>query len=48
MQWLDTEQPDFDKSYIEGEAPDARGRWLRMVEWEERGKKEEQKEMRHR
>jgi hypothetical protein len=33
MQWLDTEQSDFDKSYVEGEARDARERWLRMVEW---------------
>jgi hypothetical protein len=48
MQWLDTEQSDFDKSYVEGEARDARERWLHMVEWEKRGKKEEQKEMRHR
>jgi FtsZ-interacting cell division protein YlmF len=49
MQWLDTEQSDFDKSYIEGEARDARERWFRMVEWEKREeKKEEQKEMRHR
>jgi hypothetical protein len=45
MQWLDIEQSDFDKSYVEGEARDARERWLRMVEWEKReGKKEEQKE----
>jgi hypothetical protein len=49
MQWLDTEQSNFDKSYVKGEARDARERWLRMVEWEKRmEKKEEQKEMRHR
>jgi hypothetical protein len=48
MQWLDTEQSDFDKSYVEGEACDARERWFCMVEWEKRGKKEEQKEIRHR
>jgi hypothetical protein len=48
MQWLDTEQSDFDKSYFEGEARDARERWLRMVEWEKREEKEELKEMRHR
>jgi hypothetical protein len=49
MQWPDTEQSDFDKWYIEGEARDAREWWFRMVEWEKRGeKKEEQKEMRHR
>jgi hypothetical protein len=24
MQWLDTEQSDFNKSYVEGEARDAR------------------------
>jgi hypothetical protein len=38
MQWLDTEQSDFDKSYVEGEARDARERWLRMV-----GKREEKR-----
>jgi hypothetical protein len=49
MQWLDTEQSDFDKRYVEGEARDARERWLHMVEWERKEeKKEEQKEMRHR
>jgi hypothetical protein len=48
MQWLDTEQSDFDKSYVEGEARDARERWLRMVEWENREEKKEQKKMRHR
>jgi hypothetical protein len=26
MRWLDTEQSDFDKSYVEGEARDARER----------------------
>jgi hypothetical protein len=39
MQWLDTEQSNFDKSYVNGEARDARERWLHMVEWEKRGKK---------
>jgi hypothetical protein len=39
MQWLDTEQSDFDKSYVEGEARDARERWLCMVEWEKREEK---------
>jgi hypothetical protein len=50
MQWPDTKQSDFDKSYIEGQARDARERWLRMVEWEKREekKKEEQKTTRHR
>jgi hypothetical protein len=49
MQWLDTEQSDFDKRYIEGEARDATERWFCMVEWEKRKKKkEEQKEMCHR
>jgi hypothetical protein len=49
MQWLDIEQSDFDKSYVEGEARDARERWLRMVECENREKnEEEQKEMRQR
>jgi hypothetical protein len=41
MQWLDTEQTDFDKSYIEGEARDARKRCLRMVLWEKREEKKE-------
>jgi hypothetical protein len=46
---LDTEQSDFDKRYVEGEARDARERWFCMVEWEKREekKKEEQKEMCH-
>jgi hypothetical protein len=49
MQRLDTEQSDFDKNYVEGEAHDARETWFRMVEWEKKEeKKEEQKEMRHR
>jgi hypothetical protein len=39
MQWLDTEQSDFDKWYVEGEASDARDRWLHMVEWEKRERK---------
>ena len=39
MQWLDTEQSDFDKRYVEGEARDARERWFRMVEWEKREEK---------
>jgi hypothetical protein len=40
MQWLDTEQSDFDKRYVEGVGCDARERWFCMVEWEKRGKKE--------
>jgi hypothetical protein len=39
MQWLDNKQSDFDKSYVEGEARDARERWLRIVEWEKREEK---------
>jgi hypothetical protein len=39
MQWLDTEQSDFDKRYVEGVGCDARERWFCMVEWEKRGKK---------
>jgi hypothetical protein len=39
MKWLDTEQSDFDKSYVEGEARDARERWSRMVEWQKREEK---------
>jgi hypothetical protein len=41
MQWLDTEQSDFDKRYVDGAAHDARERWLRMVEWEKREEKKE-------
>jgi hypothetical protein len=39
MLCLDTEQSDFDKSYIEGEARDARERWFHIVEWEKRDEK---------
>jgi hypothetical protein len=39
MQWLDTEQSDFNKSYVEGEARDAMERWLRMVEWKKKEEK---------
>jgi hypothetical protein len=39
MQWLDTDQSDFNKSYVKGEARDARERWLHMVEWEKREEK---------
>jgi hypothetical protein len=39
MQWIDTEQSNFDKSYVEGEARDAREMWLRMVDWEKREEK---------
>jgi hypothetical protein len=39
MQWLDTERSDFDKRFVEGEARDARERWLCMVEWEKREEK---------
>jgi hypothetical protein len=50
MQWLDTDQSDYNKIYVKGEAHDARERWLHMVEWEKREekKKEEQKKMCHR
>jgi hypothetical protein len=36
---MNTEQSDFDKRCVEGEARDARERWLRMVEWEKREEK---------
>jgi hypothetical protein len=36
MQLLDTEQSDFNKSYVEAEAHDARERWFHMVVWEKR------------
>jgi hypothetical protein len=39
MQWLDTEQSDFNTNYVEGEARDARERWFCMVEWEKREEK---------
>jgi hypothetical protein len=44
MQWLDIEQSDFDKRYVEGAGRDARKRWFDMVEWE----KERKKRMRRR
>jgi hypothetical protein len=40
MQWLDTEQSDFDKRYVEGASCDVRERWFCMVEGGKRGKKE--------
>jgi hypothetical protein len=39
MQWLDTEQSDFDKRYVEGASRDARERWLCIVELEREGRK---------
>jgi hypothetical protein len=38
MQWLDTEQSDDDKRYIESTARDARERWFHMIKAEKRGK----------
>jgi hypothetical protein len=48
MQWLDTEQSEFDKRYVESSGRDARERWRCMVESEKRaGKKKEQEEEIH-
>jgi hypothetical protein len=38
MQWLDTEQSDDDKRYIESTARDARERWFRMIKAEKKRK----------
>ena len=38
MQWLDLEQFDDDKRYVEEMGRSARERWLRMVEVENRRK----------
>jgi hypothetical protein len=46
MEWLDTEQSDFDKSYVKGEARDARERWFRMVEWEKRERRKRRRSRR--
>jgi nitrogen fixation-related uncharacterized protein len=39
MQWLDTQQFDDDKRYVESEARDARERWFRMIEVEKQEEK---------
>jgi hypothetical protein len=44
MQWLDTQQSDNDKRYVESEAHDARERWFRMIEAE---KEEEKRKQQH-
>jgi hypothetical protein len=41
---MNTEQSDFDKRYAEGEARDARERWLHMVKWEKREEKRRRRE----
>jgi hypothetical protein len=48
MQWLDTQQFDDDKRYVESEARDARERWFRMIEAEKQEEKckQEQEEIR--
>ena len=48
MQWLDTEQSDFDKGIVESAGREARERWFRMVEMEKREekRKEQQEEIR--
>jgi hypothetical protein len=42
MQWLDTQQSDNDKRYVESEAHDARERWFRMIEAEKEEEKHKQ------
>ena len=48
MQWLDTEQSDDDKSYVELTVRAARERWFRMIEAEkqEEKRKQQQEEIR--
>ena len=48
MQWLDTEQSDDDKRYVEETGRRARERWQRMVETEknEKKRKEQHEEIR--
>jgi nitrogen fixation-related uncharacterized protein len=38
MRWLDTQQFDDDKRYVESTARDARERWFRMIEAENKRK----------
>jgi hypothetical protein len=44
MRWLDTQQSDDDKRYVESTARDARERWFRMIEAE---KQEEKRKQQH-
>jgi hypothetical protein len=46
MQWLDCEQSEQDKRYVEEMGRSARERWQRMVEAEEKKCKEQQEEIR--
>jgi hypothetical protein len=46
MQWLDTDQSDYNKIYVKGEAHDARERWLHMVEWEKRERRKRRRSRR--
>jgi hypothetical protein len=39
MQWLDTQQSDDDKRYVESMTRDARERWFRMIEAEKHERK---------
>jgi hypothetical protein len=50
MQWLDCEQSEEDKRYVEETGRSARERWKRMVEAEkqEQKRKEQQEEIRFR
>jgi hypothetical protein len=44
MQWLDTQQSDDDKRYVESEARDARERWFCMIEAEKQEEKHKQQQ----
>jgi hypothetical protein len=44
MQWLDTEQSEFDKRYVESSSCDAWDMWRRMVELEKRAEKKKEQE----
>jgi hypothetical protein len=44
MQWLDTEQSEFDKRYTESSGRDAWDMWRRMVELEKRAEKKKEQE----
>jgi hypothetical protein len=49
MQWQDTKKSNFNKSYVEGAARDARESWFRMVEGKESKKRKKwHKEIRNR
>jgi hypothetical protein len=44
MQWLDTQQSDDDKRYVESTACDARERWFHMIEAQKQEEKRKQQQ----